>query len=215
MDGKNKIIPLGKHALICGMTGTGKSFLAEQYVKGYPYAVKLDTKDETAERKVQGLSAWEGLKEGTDFQVVRDFEELEYAETPKIIFCPDFLEQTQELFDDFFQWIFLRQNTCLWIDELMSVGTVHKYPPQLGRLYTQGRSKFISLFSCTQRPSGIPTIALSNSSYFFVFDMMNLDDRKKMASCTGMEKMKESPDGHNFWFYEIGKKETQKCVLVP
>ena len=70
-------IPPDKHVLICGGTGSGKSFLAEQYLKGYEYVVKLDTKNETAERRKKGMSPWQGLEENKDFSVTSNFEELD------------------------------------------------------------------------------------------------------------------------------------------
>ena len=61
-------IPTDKHVLICGMTGTGKSYLAENYLRGYEYVVKLDTKDETGERRAANKPAWYGLTENKDFR---------------------------------------------------------------------------------------------------------------------------------------------------
>lgn len=206
-------IPKNKHVLVCGMTGTGKSFLCEQYTKGYEYVVKLDTKGETDERISQGESAWDGLKENKDFTIVRRLEDLDEVNTKKIIFVPDFDEQNEETFNQFFRWIFLRGNTVLWIDELMSIGTVQKYPRELGRLMQQGRSKNIGVWACTQRPSGIPSCVPSNCTYFFVFDMTLPQDRKKLVETTGMVEMYELPTGYNFWFYKMGDRETVKAVL--
>lgn len=206
-------IPPNKHVLVTGMTGTGKSFLCENYLRGYTYVVKLDTKDETDERYSEGRSPWDGLEEGTDFTVCRNLDELDDIETPKIIYVPDFDEQTEENFNRFFRWVFQRGNCILWIDELMSVGTVNKFPKELGRLMQQGRSKGIGVWSCTQRPSGIPSIVPASCSYFFVFDMALPQDRKKLVDTTGMLEMYEMPTGYNFWYYKMGDRKTVKAVL--
>lgn len=209
---KQKIIPSNKHVLVTGMTGTGKSFLCENYLRGYDYVVKLDTKNETEERRLNGLSPWNGLKEGEDFTVVYDIQDLEFVDTPKIIFVPPF-DFSIEDYDQFFFWIFRRGNTILWIDELMSIGTANRYPKELLRLMTQARSKNIGVWVCTQRPSGIPVIVPSNCHYFFVFDLANIDDRKKMYQVTGMKEMLEMPTGYYFWFYKMGDKNCVKAVL--
>ena len=138
-------IPANKHVLVCGMTGTGKSFLCENYLRGYDYVIKLDTKDETDERLREGLSPWEGLEEGKDFTICRHLDDLDYIDTKKIIYVPPFEEQNLETFNEFFKWVFLRQNTILWIDELMSIGTVQTYPIELKRLMIMGRSKNIGV----------------------------------------------------------------------
>ena len=207
-------IPTNKHVLVCGMTGTGKSYLCEQYLSRYDYVVKLDTKDETTERQIYGVSAWDGLEENKDFTIVRNIDELDEVETKKIIYAPPYDEQNEETFNRFFKWCFDRGNTIVWVDELMSIGTVHRYPKELGRLMTQARSKNVALWCCTQRPSGIPNIVPANCSYFFVFDMALPQDRKKLVEVTGMLEMYELPTGYNFWYYKMGERKTVKAVLV-
>ena len=206
-------IPTDRHVLICGMPGSGKSFLAENYLRGYDYVVKLDTKNETEERRREGKSPWDGLVEGRDFTVVYSLEELDNVETKKIIYVPDYDEQNEETFDEFFKWCFLRENTIIWIDELLSVGTVNRCPRSLARTMQQGRSKSVSVWSCTQRPSGIPTIIPANCHYFFTFDMALPQDRKKLVDTTGMPELMERPGGYNFWYYRIGDKRPIKAVL--
>lgn len=209
----NTIEP-NKHVLICGMTGTGKSYLCENYLRTYKYVVKLDTKDETGERRSEGKSPWSGLREGKDFTVVHRLEDLDEVETDKIIFVPDYDEQNEDTYNQFFRWIFERGNTILWIDELMSIGTVNSFPRELGRIMTQGRSKGVGVWACTQRPSGIPSCVPANASYFFVFDMSLPQDRKKLVETTGMVKMFEYPKGYNFWYYKMGERECVKAKLI-
>ena len=207
-------IPTNKHVLVCGMTGTGKSFLCEQYLSRYDYVVKLDTKDETTERQLAGVSAWDGLEENKDFTIVRNIDLLDDVETKKIIYAPPYDEQNEETFNRFFKWCFDRGNTIVWVDELMSIGTVHRYPKELGRLMTQARSKNVARWCCTQRPSGIPNIVPANCSYFFVFDMALPQDRKKLVEVTGMMEMYELPTGYNFWYYKMGERQAVKGILV-
>ena len=204
-------IPANKHVLVCGATGTGKSILAEYYLRGYQYVIKLDTKDETAERRKKGLPLWEGLEEGRDYTVCSNFEELDEIETDKIIYCPPFYEQTEELFNQFFDWVFLRENTIVWIDEVMGLATSYKMPRALLRCYTQGRSKNVGLWACSQRPKGIPAIILSNSDYYFIFNLNNINDRKTIYDMTGMKEMLTLPKDHNFYYYKVGE---EKCVLA-
>lgn len=208
-------IPPDKHVLICGGTGSGKSFLAEQYLKGYEYVVKLDTKNETAERRKKGLSPWQGLEEHKDFTVTSNFEELDEITTKKIIYNPDYYSQDEETFNRFFDWIFLRENTIVWIDELMSVANAHKTPRALLRCYTQGRSKQIGIWACSQRPAGIPSICLANSDYYFIFNLNNVNDRRRIYDMTGFNEMMILPKGHNFWYYKIGEEHPPiKAKLV-
>lgn len=206
-------IPSDKHVLVCGGTGTGKSFLAEMYLRGYEYVVKLDTKQETDERYKDGKSPWNGLVENRDFTVARHYEELDDIETKKIIYCPDFEDMNEDTYNQFFKWIYLRGNTILWIDELMSIGSVQSYPIELKRLMTMGRSKGIGVWSCTQRPSGIPAIVPANCSYFFIFNLTLPVDRKKMVDITGQPVINKIPGGHNFYYYQMGDERPTKAIL--
>ena len=207
------IIEPNRHVLVCGATGTGKSYLCENYLRGYKYVVKLDTKDETGERREQGKSPWLGLREGKDFTVCHNFNELDDIETDKIIYVPEYDEQNEATFNQFFRWIFERGNTILWIDELMSIGTVQSFPKELGRLMTQGRSKGVGVWCCTQRPSGIPSCCPANASYFFSFRMNLPADRKKLADSTGMPEFNESLSGYHFWYYKMGDERAVKAIL--
>lgn len=208
-----KQIKRDEHVFICGMTGSGKSYLAEAYLTNYDYVIKLDTKDEASERLKKGKSAWTGLELGKDFEIVRNFEDIFDVESKKIIFVPDYDEQSEETFNRFFRFCFDRENTIIWVDELMSIGTVHRYPKELGRIYQQGRSKNVSIWACSQRPSGVPIIATANSTHFFVFQMGNFNDRKRMVDSTGMEQMLELPEKHAFWYYKMGETSCKQARL--
>lgn len=201
------------HVLCAGMTGTGKSFLAEEYLKGYDNVIKLDTKQETEERYKNGESPWRGLEEGEDFEVCYTLEECQESEFNKIIYCVPFEEQNEDSFNDFFNWVYQRQNTIIWIDELMSVGSARRYPSGLHRLMIMGRSKNVGVWSCTQRPRGIPVIVPANCKYFFVFDLANKEDRQVLVNSTGFPELYTMPTGHNFWFVKLGNQKAVLAVL--
>ena len=82
------------------------------------------------------------------------------------------------------------------------------------RCYTQGRSKNIGIWGCSQRPAGIPAICLSNSDYYFIFNLNNINDRKRLYDMTGMDEFLELPRDHNFWYYHMGDDHCTKAVLV-
>ncbi|PAE46611.1 hypothetical protein CHH95_21655, partial [Bacillus licheniformis] len=108
-----------EHVFICGQTGTGKSVAAEVYLAGKDHVVKLDTKGEVYERRKKGLNLWRGLTEGKDFTVVHHLEDVMEVETPKIIYCPVADELEPEYYEALMEWVYKRENTILWIDELM------------------------------------------------------------------------------------------------
>lgn len=207
-------ISSNERVFIAGMTGSGKSFLAEAYLAGMEYVVKLDTKGEVFERYEANKSAWRGLTENKDFTVVENLADIASVQTKKIIYAPDFEEQTQEHYNSFFKWIYERGNCIVWIDELMSVAdSPLRYPPYLKAIYTRGRSKGIGCWALTQRPVDIPAIATANSDHFFVFDLMLEQDRQKMAKVTGCPEMLTRPGWHYFWYFKNGSERAVRATL--
>lgn len=200
-------IKTSEHVFICGQTGTGKSVLAEVYLAGYPNVVKLDTKGEYFERKKAGQVAWRGLVEDEDYTVVFHLEDLMNVETGKMIYVPDITEMDQDYYDKLMKWIYERENTILWIDELMEVApSPFRYPFHLKALYTRGRSKNAVVWACTQRPSDIPAIVFGNSTHFFVFTMQLPQDRRKLSESTGLPQFMQQPNGYNFWYWKVGQE---------
>lgn len=191
-----------EHVFIAGKTGTGKSKLAEIYLAGFDTrVVKLDTKGEVYERRKKGMELWQGLNEGKDFIVCETIEEVYQAETLKIIYVPVPEEQTEEAYNTFFRWCYMEQEITVWVDELMSVSSAQKYPDQMRSIWTRGRSREIAMWACTQRPLDIPSLAMSSSTHFFIFNLKQDQDRKKVVGVTGCPEMMEAPKGHDFWYY--------------
>lgn len=205
-----------EHTFIAGSTGSGKSVLAEIYLAGknFPYVVKLDTKGEYYERKMAGLPAWRGLVEDKDYKVVFKLKDLEYVDTPKIIYVPDYDEQEEEFYNAFFKWCYERQNTTIWVDELMSIAeNAHRAPKFLKACMTRGRSRFVSVWNCTQRPSDIPSIILANSTNFFIFSLLLPADREKIVKITDQKEFFIKPKKYHFWFYKIGQNKPVLATL--
>ncbi|HBH1802303.1 TPA: hypothetical protein KRM58_003523 [Clostridioides difficile] len=203
-----------EHVFIAGMTGSGKSYLAENYLASYKNVVKLDTKDEVTERRKQGKPLWGSLVENKDFTVVTTLTEIETVTTDKIIYVPNFEEQNLDFYNALMKWVYYRENTILWIDELMSVAeSATKYPNYLKALMTRGRSKNVAVWSLTQRPVDIPTICTANSTHFFVFDLMLEQDRYKMMQVTGMPEMKDRPGKYLFWYFKNGNDKCIKATI--
>ena len=199
-------IKSSEHVFICGGTGAGKSVLADVYTAGMTETViKLDIKNDTYARRMNGEPLWRGLVENEDFEVVESLDAVKRSEFRKIIYVPPYNEQEPEIYDQLARYVYEEGNTRLWVDELMlyTDGPL-KYPTFLKAILVSGRSRNSTVLLCTQGRMGIPAICIANSQHFFVFRMNNDQDRKKMADVTGCNKFLEPPPKFAFWYYREG-----------
>lgn len=197
-----------EHVFITGMTGCGKTMLAEVYTAGMGTVIKLDTKQEYDSKRKEGKEPWYGLTEGEDYEVCHSLEQVFASEAEKIIYQIPWDEQTEEIYDELFEWAFQNGDMRIWVDELMTVcPNPHSMPKWFKACLTAGRSRNCSILMCTQRPSGIPAVCIANSTHYFVFAMPQPQDRKKMVDVTGCMELDEKPDRYVFWYYRQGMDE--------
>ena len=202
-----------EQVFVVGMTGSGKSYFCENYLRGETYVIKLDTKREFEERKRQGVTAWSGLVEGEDFSIVEHLDDIYSVETDKIIYAPVFDELEEAYYNEFFRFCFERENTIVWVDELMSITSAQKIPAQLKRITTQGRSKNVGLWTCTQRPSGVPQIVPANSTHVVGYNVRLKADRQRLVDITGCPEFYEPLPKYVFWYYKVGMTHAVKMKL--
>jgi DNA helicase HerA-like ATPase len=189
-------IETSEHVFIAGMTGSGKTFLAEQYLNGFKNVVVLDTK---------GFFNWDSAEE--EIPIYTTLEELieKHQGDGKAIYRPIFQELNQEYYNMFLQWIYRRQNTIVVIDELMEVApSPRTYPEYLKGILTRGRQLNIGCWCLTQRPKDIPMIAMSEATHFFIFRLQLFEDRERIAKVIGYSEVLENAGKLKdfiFWYF--------------
>lgn len=219
---KKKIIPVNEHVFIPGRTGSGKTYLARKYLANYKNVVAIDTKGLLSWPEIPG-TIWTGKEkenlknnfQNKELTMVFNLRDLAAVETPKIIYRPTWDELKEEYYNEFFKWIYLRQNTIVWIDEVMSIcPTPYKIPEYYKAILTRGRQRQTAAWSLTQRPSGIPQIIMSESTHFFAFDLNLPQDRDKLTEVTGARELQEKPGKYLFWYYHVERDTAYKAKLV-
>lgn len=208
-------IGMDEHVFVCGGTGSGKTMLCEAYLANVPsMVIKLDTKCEALEKKKRGLNMWYSVPD-KEIEVIENLELLPECKKDRIIYCPVPEEMTMEYYDALGEWVYKRGDCILWIDELMSVSdSPAKYPFSLKKLYTRGRFINAVCWSCTQRPSDIPSIVIANSQHFFVFNTPLPQDRKKLADSTGCAEFNELLPKYVFNYARMGDEHAIKAKLI-
>lgn len=164
-------------AVFIGATGCGKTTLARYLLNDSkkPYVVVYDAKHS------ENISEWK------EFKFFDDFGEIVDSKTPKQIYRPSIYEmQDAQSQDAFFEWVYFRRNTRLYVDEAYALlgGTNPSF--HLQACLTRGREKGISTFISTQRPKRIPLITLSESEHFYIFRLTLNEDKERVYELTNI-----------------------------
>lgn len=177
MDLRTPIPEKCSRTAFIGMTGCGKTTLARSVLQLYPFVVVYDIKGQMK------AADWPG------FAFVKEFEKLIKAGVPKIIYQPNIHEIPDEknwdFAERFFKWIYLRKNTCVYIDEVYGCTSGDWLPFYFKAILTRGRERGITCMAATQRPSKIPQFILSESENYFVFRLQMPQDKKKIEEIKG------------------------------
>ena len=188
----------GGRLILVGQTGSGKSYAARYLLRRVPRLIVCDAKGEINAPKKGWGEKWLSWEKGV--------KELHAGRPARILIPPPLDDREWE--DLFLRIMPARnplENVLIYIDELYGVG-----PPAgtkgLKALYTRGRWLNLGVWGATQRPTGIPLYAITETQYRFMFRLDWQDDRDRMAGLMG--NFNPSPPLRNhevvFWSAETG-----------
>lgn len=219
---------IGTRFVIVGRTGCGKSVLARvalQPLLAEHHVVIIDPK-----AAMSPFNRETAAEDGAIF--VRYKEETGVYTTPETLFkggnsllCPNgkririyqpspkFIADP-EAWERIFAWVYEEKNRVLYIDETYAVcNSAISYPHSLRGIFTQGRSRKITVIALVQRPRDVPNFIFSEANTVALFQCNLPDDRKKVAGLTHGDLNTNVVDFwdeygdtcHLFWYYD-GKR---------
>jgi len=198
---KKSIIRNDEHVFIAGMTGSGKTYLGKVYCAGNEKPVfVLDTK---------GTFTWEQVPEELQ-TTITTFKDLPktVGKFKFVIYRPAFSELNEECYDEFFKFCYYLQHCTVFVDEAMQVcPSPSKIPPFYKGILTRGRELDVNVWSCSQRPSGIPIIVYSEASHWFIFKLQTPADREKLSEFSGYPEFEEVLEKRYFYYYSVDKAD--------
>jgi len=179
-------------ATLIGATGTGKTTLARFLLedKWKRNSVVYDNKPSDT------IALWKDTQ-----AVYYDFDSLQESDEERLIYTPPLRETLDaNLQDAFFQWIYDRRFTRLYIDEASALrgGTNPSY--HLQACLCRGRERGIGVLTGTQRPARVPLILMSEAEHFYIFRLNMLVDRQRVWEMTGIS-VDEQTDLSQYEFY--------------
>lgn len=177
----------GEHFAIIGDTGTGKSTLLAWLVQARKYTVIIKTKADPV--KFPGKH-------------VKRADSINDPRENRYVLQPVYDNQRSEL-HALFERAWVQNGWTLVVDELFYVDSLLKLDKDLARIYTQGRSKGLTVVAGMQRPVGVTRFALSQSTHLLSF-RLDGRDAKTLGEATNkeVERAVQTLDRYEFlWYY--------------
>lgn len=178
-------------AVVLGATGSGKTFLVRYLLNDpiKPYSVVYDAKISDS------ISGW------NEQTFISDFDELTESEARRIVYRPNYREAVDSVAQDrFFEWVYLRKHTRLFVDEAYAVTGGSNPSFHFQACLTRGRERGISTIVATQRPHRIPLVTLSEAEHYYIFRLQLLKDRQRVEELTGITSEAQT-DLEEFQFF--------------
>ena len=160
-----------ERAFIAGRTGSGKTTLTEFILRHYQYVVVFDTK---------GLIRWQGFEKHTEIAT------LVRSSHSHLVYSPRWEEfKDKATVEGFFEWVYRRGNTYLYVDEGMSILDIHRMPEFYEAIYFRGRELGTGVITSSQRPTELPQVILSEAEHFYIFQLQLPQDLNKIEGILG------------------------------
>jgi len=188
---------------VIGRTGSGKTqfgmwLLSTQSFDTMPWVI-IDYKGDELIGKIAGI---------------KPITYKSVPEKPGLYLLKVLPDEESEL-SDFFRKVWERGGIGIYIDEGYMIGQRDKW---FNSCLTQGRSKRIPMIILSQRPLWLSRFVFSESSYFFVFDLTDNDDIKRVRSFvrtrSGEDIGDQMPPYHSR-YYDVSRRYMAKLGPVP
>lgn len=202
LDAKKLTIGYGEHAVFLGQTGTGKTTLAKAIAWKSRGLVVADPKRTFT---LPHVESW-------PVTYTENISDVEKWDSPyPIVYRPTFEYQRDDrFFERFFGYCFERGNVIVYVDEVTRVTTRYKIGEEYERCLKLGRERKVGCWSASQRPVHVPLEVLTEATKWFVFSLLNPDDRDRVAGFIGRETLEKKPTGHGFWYFDDKQRPTKK-----
>ena len=162
------------------------------------YDLKYEHVDLAEDENVYIAHNLEGVKELIETRGIK-----------KVVYQP--YNRDIEDFNQLAKFVFFRGNTTLWVDELKSISTPLTYPFYLGECIRLGQIRGIGVILVSQRPSMIPSLAISEADIIVSFRLQLLRDAEKICAVMGEAQMNELVHLPDYYFLIYDFKGVQRC----
>lgn len=173
----------GEHVSLIGPTGTGKTTVAVQLLHRRAYVVGIGTKPRDSTFDYLARNGYKRVKQLPPA-----------GNPPRVIVWPRSTtldraakKRQAAIIRDTLDAAYSAGSWCVFVDELSYLSRTLGLAPELTDLWQQGRSNFVSLIGCTQRPRWVPLDAYSGASHLFLWRTNDRQDIARLAGLNGAD----------------------------
>ena len=215
----NELLPEpSERVFICGKTGSGKTFLAEQICQNFNYVIAYDAKGRLGLDKQGRRVGWAGFKRVTTFAQVLKLSApakigSKEPKEPRIIYAPVGKElRSDATINAFFEFIYKRGNCVAYIDELTGVTNRTHLPSYFHDCLVRGRELGVMIVASSQRPMDIPPNIIESAERYYIFKVKMPQDVKRIYEATGLNyDFMQLPKR---WFFYVTEEGEQRGPLT-
>lgn len=196
---------------VAGQKGSGKSTFIRGLLDKLPkreLTIVFDTKGEWKARHW-----WQHWKHGTHPAVFLPHTQIKRLAPGTYIFRPRYPEYSDPRVGKILQGCLKRGHCTIVIDELTDFSHGPNPLPILGKVIRQGRWKHVRMMIGTQRPAGVPIIAITEAVKTACFRLKSADDRARMAKWCDPAMENMPPGRHDFWWVD-DYSDTDGAILI-
>ena len=208
---KNLKIESGSQIILIASTGGSKSTLVASLVVNAPSLVAIDTKGQLEFPNTVVID----LPSIDDKTFIRVLDNAIF-DNARVILRPHILDvETMEVYDQIFFRIYAREDTVVWIDEIGAIAkTSTVFPKWLAGCSNRGRTRGITLFTCSQAPYGQLPMCLRRNSTFTIFGVLMPTDVENLPYPDIDATLDIEIKSGKFVIYETGYKGA-RSLYVP
>jgi hypothetical protein len=208
-------IKSGEHTSIFGMTGSGKTTLAQQLLRSVDRLAVFDPKALITDWGLEPYAP-DALKRLQDDQPARLH-----------VLPPEPGQNAERYWADALEAVYRAGNVFIYLDEVYLLTDEGKQIERwLRTIWTTGRAYGVSGMAASQRPVWIPRFIASESRHIFCFTLTQSDDRDRVTDVIGtqahywnsdkpLSTQERPPNVHGFFYYAIGMRESVYIPSVP
>lgn len=209
-------IRLGERIYFVGHTGSGKTTLAQAMLERLiPRRIPIVVIDPKGEFQPSIGQGWE-IRDDLPWNWERITASRRRPKHLRIIIRPEFLADHRKdaRLNTIYARIYDRKGTLVYLDEIQRLTREHLSAPELARLVQMGRSRRVSVWGSTLRPSGIPRYFTSESDHVFTFRLRDELDRRRIAQIIGPRGLEHPGPGPHDFFYRPPGVDMVDPILV-